>query len=243
MCRRPSGSRWGRGRIRCQSDSSEPSAIDIHTAISSAFPCPTRFSPANGARSGSMTSSASAASRRRCATPSPRSASRSRSSSPARAASARPRRRASWRAALNCEQGPTADPCGVCDACVEIAAGPRHRRPRDRRRHQHAGRQGPRRHHRRASAWRRSATATRSSSSTKSTASRAQAFDALLKSIEEPPPHVVFMMATTEIEKVPADDPVAVAGVRAEGDRRQADRRSAAADRRRRADRRSTRRR
>ena len=31
----------------------------------------------------------------------------------------------------------------------------------------------------------------------------AQAFDALLKSIEEPPPHVVFMMATTEIDKVP----------------------------------------
>ena len=31
----------------------------------------------------------------------------------------------------------------------------------------------------------------------------AQSFDALLKSIEEPPPHVVFMMATTEIEKVP----------------------------------------
>ena len=30
-----------------------------------------------------------------------------------------------------------------------------------------------------------------------------QAFDALLKSIEEPPPHVVFMMATTELEKVP----------------------------------------
>src|SRR5262245_64881340 len=30
------------------------------------------------------------------------------------------------------------------------------------------------------------------------------AFDALLKSVEEPPPHVVFMMATTEIEKVPA---------------------------------------
>ena len=31
-----------------------------------------------------------------------------------------------------------------------------------------------------------------------------QAFDALLKSIEEPPPHVIFMMATTELEKVPA---------------------------------------
>src|SRR5258708_3957658 len=30
-----------------------------------------------------------------------------------------------------------------------------------------------------------------------------QSFDALLKSIEEPPPHVIFMMATTEIGKVP----------------------------------------
>jgi hypothetical protein len=30
-----------------------------------------------------------------------------------------------------------------------------------------------------------------------------QSFDALLKSVEEPPPHVVFMMATTELEKVP----------------------------------------
>ena len=25
--------------------------------------------------------------------------------------------------ALNCEKGPTAEPCGVCDACVEIAEG------------------------------------------------------------------------------------------------------------------------
>ena len=25
--------------------------------------------------------------------------------------------------ALNCEKGPTADPCGICDACVEIAQG------------------------------------------------------------------------------------------------------------------------
>ena len=29
------------------------------------------------------------------------------------------------------------------------------------------------------------------------------AFNALLKSIEEPPPHVVFMMATTELQKIP----------------------------------------
>src|SRR5207344_412514 len=25
--------------------------------------------------------------------------------------------------ALSCEKGPTGDPCGVCDACVEIAEG------------------------------------------------------------------------------------------------------------------------
>ena len=28
-------------------------------------------------------------------------------------------------------------------------------------------------------------------------------FNALLKSIEEPPPHVIFMMATTELHKIP----------------------------------------
>src|SRR4030081_2479976 len=31
----------------------------------------------------------------------------------------------------------------------------------------------------------------------------APSFNALLKSIEEPPPHVVFMMATTELDKIP----------------------------------------
>src|SRR5688500_15293476 len=30
------------------------------------------------------------------------------------------------------------------------------------------------------------------------------AFGALLKTLEEPPPHVVFMMATTEVQKIPA---------------------------------------
>ena len=50
---------------------------------------------------------------------------------------------------------------------------------------------------------RRSAIATRSSSSTKCTSSRPRSFNALLKSIEEPPAHVVFMMATTELHKIP----------------------------------------
>ncbi len=103
---------------------------------------------------------------------------------------------------LNCVQGPTADPCGVCDACVEIAQG-------------------------------RDMDVLEIDAATNTQVDKvrdviitglgiapvrdrykvfiidevhrlsAQSFDALLKSIEEPPPHVVFMMATTELEKVP----------------------------------------
>jgi DNA polymerase III subunit gamma/tau len=104
---------------------------------------------------------------------------------------------------LSCEKGPTADPCGVCDACVEIAEGrdidvleldaATHTQVEKVREIIIAGLgMAPVRNrykifiidevHRLSN----------------------QAFDALLKSIEEPPPHVVFMMATTEIEKVPA---------------------------------------
>src|SRR5437763_5246606 len=105
--------------------------------------------------------------------------------------------------ALNCEKGPTAEPCGVCDACIEIAQG-------------------------------RDMDVLEIDAATNTQVDKVreviiaglgmapvrdrykvfiidevhrlsnQAFDALLKSIEEPPPHVVFMMATTEIEKVPA---------------------------------------
>jgi DNA polymerase-3 subunit gamma/tau len=104
--------------------------------------------------------------------------------------------------ALNCENGPTGDPCGTCDACVEIAQG-------------------------------RDIDVIEIDAATNTQVDKvrqviieglgmapvrnrykvfiidevhrlsAQSFDALLKSIEEPPPHVVFMMATTELEKVP----------------------------------------
>jgi len=30
------------------------------------------------------------------------------------------------------------------------------------------------------------------------------AFNALLKTLEEPPPHAIFILATTEIHKIPA---------------------------------------
>jgi len=104
--------------------------------------------------------------------------------------------------ALNCVNGPTADPCGTCDACVEIAEGrdmdvleidaATHTQVDNVREVIIAGLAiAPVRNrykvfiidevHQLSNA----------------------SFNALLKSIEEPPPHVVFMMATTELEKIP----------------------------------------
>ncbi len=104
--------------------------------------------------------------------------------------------------ALNCDRGPTAEPCGECDACIEIAQG----RDIDVLEIDAASHTGidnirevvigslsfaPARDrykvfiidevHQLSSA----------------------SFNALLKSIEEPPAHVVFMMATTELHKIP----------------------------------------
>ena len=103
---------------------------------------------------------------------------------------------------LNCEQGPTADPCGVCDACVEIAEG----RDMDVLEIDAAT-------HTQVDKVREIIIAGLGMAPVRDRHKifiidevhrlSAQAFDALLKSIEEPPPHVVFMMATTEIDKVP----------------------------------------
>ncbi|UCE23671.1 MAG: DNA polymerase III subunit gamma/tau [Candidatus Zixiibacteriota bacterium] len=103
--------------------------------------------------------------------------------------------------AMNCVNGPTAEPCNECPACIEITKGASLdvleidaasntgvddiRRLRENVRHSPTGGKkliyiidevhrlsGP-------------------------------AFDALLKTLEEPPPHAMFIMATTEPFKVP----------------------------------------
>lgn len=104
--------------------------------------------------------------------------------------------------ALNCVNGPTASPCGACDMCVEIAEG-------------------------------RDLDVLEIDAATNTQVEKVRetiieglalrpvrdrykifiidevhmlstsSFNALLKSIEEPPPHVVFIMATTELHKIP----------------------------------------
>ena len=104
--------------------------------------------------------------------------------------------------ALSCDNGPTADPCGTCDACREITEG----RDIDVMEIDAATHTGidnvreviinglsimPVRN--RYKVFIIDEVHQLSTSS----------FNALLKSIEEPPPHIVFMMATTELAKIP----------------------------------------
>jgi DNA polymerase-3 subunit gamma/tau len=104
--------------------------------------------------------------------------------------------------ALNCVKGPTPEPCGDCDACIEIAEG----RDIDVLEIDAATHTGvdnvreviieglaiaPVRNRYKVFIIDEVHMLSQSS------------FNALLKSIEEPPPHVIFMMATTEQQKIP----------------------------------------
>ena len=104
--------------------------------------------------------------------------------------------------ALNCVQGPVPDPCGVCDACVEIAQG----RDIDVMEIDAASHTG-------IDNIREVVIAGLSITPVRDRYKifiidevhqlSTPSFNALLKSIEEPPAHVVFMMATTELHKIP----------------------------------------
>ena len=103
---------------------------------------------------------------------------------------------------LNCDQGPTITPCGVCPSCKAISED----RHLDVIEIDAASRTGVDDMRELIEAGRYKAVMGRYKifiidevhMLSKS------AFNALLKTLEEPPPHLIFIFATTEIEKVPA---------------------------------------
>jgi DNA polymerase III subunit gamma/tau len=104
--------------------------------------------------------------------------------------------------ALNCEQGPTVTPCGTCPTCAEIAQGTSvdvieidgasNTSVDDVRELRENVKFMPFRG------------AYRIYIIDEVHMLSNSAFNALLKTLEEPPPHVVFIFATTEIHKIPA---------------------------------------
>src|ERR1700727_3926651 len=105
--------------------------------------------------------------------------------------------------ALNCQSQdhPVPEPCGVCDSCVEIRAGnavdvieidaATNRGIDEVRELREAARYRPARDRFKIYILDEAHQITEA------------AFNALLKTLEEPPSHVVFMMATTEPENIP----------------------------------------
>lgn len=103
---------------------------------------------------------------------------------------------------LNCEQGPTDTPCGVCPSCVDLATGgsgsldvveidaASHNSVDDARELRERASFAPARDTYKIFILDEAHMVTN------------QGFNALLKLVEEPPPHVKFIFATTEPEKV-----------------------------------------
>ena len=103
---------------------------------------------------------------------------------------------------LNCERGPAPEPCNECIACVEITRGSdmdvievdaaTYSKVEQVRELTESLRYGAARDRYKVVILDEIHRLSR------------QAFDALLKIVEEPPPHLVFIFATTEIDAVPA---------------------------------------
>src|SRR5688572_11385957 len=104
--------------------------------------------------------------------------------------------------ALNCVTGPTPEPCGVCDACVEIAEG-RDIDVLEIDAATHTGVDNVREVVIEGLAITPVRNRYKVFIIDEVHMLSASSFNALLKSIEEPPPHVIFMMATTEQHKLP----------------------------------------
>lgn len=103
---------------------------------------------------------------------------------------------------LNCEKGPTAQPCGVCASCLEITAGgaidvieidaASNRGINEMRELRESVRFRPARDRYKIFIVDEAHQIT------------SEAFNALLKTLEEPPEWVVFILCTTESHKIPA---------------------------------------
>lgn len=104
--------------------------------------------------------------------------------------------------ALNCQSGPTADPCQSCPACQDITAGhspdvveidgASNRGIDEVRELREAVKYSPMQGQYRVFIIDEVHMLTK------------EAFNALLKTLEEPPAHVVFILATTEVHKIPS---------------------------------------
>ncbi|MBY0494991.1 MAG: DNA polymerase III subunit gamma/tau [Cyanobacteria bacterium] len=104
--------------------------------------------------------------------------------------------------ALNCAKGPTPEPCGVCEACIEIAEG-RDIDVLEIDAATHTGVDNVREVVIEGLAIAPVRNKYKVFIIDEVHMLSASSFNALLKSIEEPPPHVIFMMATTEQHKIP----------------------------------------
>lgn len=104
--------------------------------------------------------------------------------------------------ALSCVKGPTPEPCGECDSCIEIAEG-RDIDVLEIDAATHTGVDNVREVVIEGLAIAPVRNRYKIFIIDEVHMLSASSFNALLKSIEEPPPHVMFMMATTEQHKIP----------------------------------------